>query len=330
MKAIPLNLLTLYADLAQSLVLSQGRGATIASKMAGGKKHLYAVERQGSRYVQRYIGPADRPDAKREAARIKRIADEAKIRKSTVSALKRAHVPAPDPYMGRLLEILSEEGLFSRGMVLVGTGAYQLYPCIVGAFLSAGLMTQDADLVVPGRAMLAVPNEEPLEKILQRADSTFEGRMNSDHKLPPVFVAKSGFRVDLLTPPRRTKELVVLKSLAASAVPLPYLDYLVEEPIEAVALYGSGVSVRVPAPERFAIHKLIVAGIRHATSTKVPKDLVQANSMLEALLARDANALRDAIADARARGPKWRKLIDAGLKKIGRGLDGGPLKTPAA
>ena len=322
MKQIPLNLLTLYADLTQALALSGGRGGTLASKTVGGQKHLYEVRRVGTTYTQNYIGPADRDDVKAAAARIKRTANEAKARKSTVSALKRARVPAPDPYMGRLLEVLSEQGLFERGVVLVGTGAYQLYPCIAGAFLSAGLMTKDVDLAIPYGVSFAGADPVPMEQILRRADPTFEARMNRDHKWAQVFVASSGFQVDLLTTPRRTKQPLHVKALSAAAVPLQFLDYLVAEPIEVVALYGAGVPVRVPAPERYAIHKLIVAEVRRATSVKAPKDLSQANDLLEALILRDPDVIVDAIADARSRGPKWRKLVDAGLKKIGRGLDG--------
>ena len=325
MKQIPLNFLTLYADLQQSLSLSNGRGGTIAVKTVHGKKRLYAVERQGSTYKQKYIGGAGDPAAQSSASRIKRAAEEAKVRKSTVSALKRARIPAPDLYMGRLLEVLAEAGIFEAGGVLVGTGAYQLYPCLVGAFLMSGLMTKDADLAVPPGAALVSGAAMPLEDILRRADPSFEARMNRDHKWPQVFVAQSGFQFDVLTTVRRTKGQVHLKALAAAAAPLHYLEYLIDEPVEAVALYGSGVLVKVPQPARYAIHKLIVSGLRSETSPKRQKDLLQSADIFDALEMREPGHVADAIEDARSRGPKWRKLIDQGLKQIGRGVDGLPL-----
>ena len=97
MKQIPLNFLTLYADLEQSLAVSNGRGGTVALKTVHGRKRLYAVERIGSGYKQKYLGPADDGKVQAKAASIKRTAEEAKVRKATVSALKRARIPASDP-----------------------------------------------------------------------------------------------------------------------------------------------------------------------------------------------------------------------------------------
>ena len=37
------------------------------------------------------------------------------------------------------------------------------------------------------------------------------------------------------------------------------MEYLAEESIEAVVLYGIGVLVRVPPPLRDAVHKLLIA-----------------------------------------------------------------------
>ncbi|MBL3684602.1 hypothetical protein F2981_18295 (plasmid) [Sinorhizobium meliloti] len=48
----------------------------------------------------------------------------------------------------------------------------------------------------------------------------------------------------------------------AAAQPLRFLDYLIYHPIRAVLLHGAGVLVNVPAPQRYAIHKLIVASRR--------------------------------------------------------------------
>ncbi len=322
MKKIPLNFLTLYADLQQSLGHSLGRGATVATRVVRGTKRLYAVERVGASYKQKYIGRAGEPKAEAAAKRIRRIVEEAKVRKATIAALKRARVGAPDAYMGRLLETLAEAGLFERGAVLVGTAAYQTYPCVVGRYLNSGHLTQDADVAVPLGVTLSGPIDDQvtLETILQRADPTFEARMNRDDKWPMVFVSESGFSVDVLTPLRRKPGPFALSTLGAAAIPLRYLDYVIEDPIEAVALYGSGVLVSVPQPARYAVHKLIVSGFRSHRSKKAPKDQLQATVLFEAL--DDSDTIADAIEDARRRGPKWRKAVDAGLKKISRGLDG--------
>ena len=60
-----------------------------------------------------------------------------------------------------------------------------------------------------------------------------------------------------------------------------------------LSTHGS-VLVRVPVPERFAIHKLIVSQLRHKSSSKPEKDLRQAAALIEALAERYTGALEDA------------------------------------
>ncbi len=64
-----------------------------------------------------------------------------------------------------------------------------------------------------------------------------------------------------------------------------FLDYLIEEPVQAVIVGGRGVLVNVPQPARFALHKLWTAGQRPpAEQAKVRKDRRQAAALLEVLL----------------------------------------------
>jgi hypothetical protein len=58
------------------------------------------------------------------------------------------------------------------------------------------------------------------------------------------------------------------------------------------------VLVRVPVPERYAVHKLIVAQMRGKTSAKPEKDLRQAATLIEALVERFPGAVEDALAAA--------------------------------
>jgi hypothetical protein len=53
--------------------------------------------------------------------------------------------------------------------------------------------------------------------------------------------------------------------------------------------------VRVPVPERYAIHKLIVSQLRTKTSSKPEKDLRQAATLIEALVERFPGAIEDAL-----------------------------------
>ncbi len=82
------------------------------------------------------------------------------------------------------------------------------------------------------------------------------------------------------------------------AIPLQHLAWLNEAPVQAVALHGAGIPVRVPSPARYGVRKLIVAQKRAAESVKRKKDLIQAKSLMEALERERPWAWKDAIDDA--------------------------------
>ncbi|MBU6299173.1 MAG: hypothetical protein KJS68_13100, partial [Alphaproteobacteria bacterium] len=69
-------------------------------------------------------------------------------------------------------------------------------------------------------------------------------------------------------------------------------------------------------PERYAIHKLIVAQRRAAsTRAKIVKDLAQAHALIGALVEDRPHALEEAYETAREHGPKWRDAIQRSLKQ---------------
>ena len=202
MRAIPLNLMTLYADLLQSAERSGEKLAgSVAVKTVKKKKYCYHTTKDGSARIERYLGPADDPSVQEQVAVIKAAAEHAKERRSTVSALKNARIASPSLVQGRILEVISNAGLFQRGMTLVGTVAYQTYPCLIGAHLPASAFaTNDIDLSVA--EFVAADEEEVIESILKRADPTFNPVWHPEDKLPRKFASKN-FEVDVLTSYRR-------------------------------------------------------------------------------------------------------------------------------
>lgn len=317
MRSIPLNLLTFYADLAQRVGADATPAASISRRLVGGARRIYAVL-PGTIRQQVYLGTVGDPAAEAKAAAHRRAADVARANRATVTLLKRAGIDGPDPNTGRVLAALASAGLFDAGLVLVGTGAFQVYPIVVGAHLSSSaLMTQDIDISLMRFAAPRAIDGEPLEAVLQRADPAFEAVMARTDTLPKKFRSTATkLEVDVVTSPGRSTAPVLMRSLQCSAEPLPYMDYLLADAISVVALYGAGVRVRVPAPERFAVHKLIVSQLRPDRSPKRTKDIVQAGEIIAAMRAREPDTIDDALADARERGPKWRKLIDAGLARV--------------
>lgn len=311
MQAIPLNLMTLYADLAQSMDI--GAAVSVSTKVIGGIRYLYASEREGMVWKQRLVGREGEPEAEAEAVRIRSANSQNRQRQTTVRALKAMGLPGPSIQLGRVMQAVADAGLFKRGLVLVGTGAYTTYAPLVGAFLPAQAMTTgDADLTVAKLAVTTDTAGEGLLSVLRNADKSFAPvRENDDSASPHRFAADDKFLVEILTPPRRGKGLrtVPVPGLGCSAVPLPFMDYLIEDSIETIALYRAGVQVRVPSPERYAVHKLIIAQRRDKRSAKKPKDLMQAKALIELLRANDPGSIEAALATARAKGKTWREPI---------------------
>lgn len=332
MRAIPLQFLTMYADLAQSFEFSDIGAGSISTRRVKGKAYLYVTTKDGSTRRQRSLGPAADPSVQAEARRITEAAARSRVRRTTVSTLKqKARIPSPTLPVGRVLEAVANAGLFKRGLTLVGTAAYQTYPCVIGAYLpSSAFMTNDIDLSVV--EFQAGDRNENIEAVLRRANPTFAPVWHAGDKLPKVFQAADGLRVDMLTKLGRGDQSVVpVAGLGCAAVALSFQEFPAEDTIETVALYGAGVLVRVPTPLRFAIHKLIVAQ-RRREIVKKQKDLQQAGDLIDVFLETDESALQDALDAARNRGKSWSTAINASLRAIGREARQGrpPLPTRAA
>jgi nucleotidyltransferase-like protein len=84
-------------------------------------------------------------------------------------------------------------------------------------------------------------------------------------------------RVDLLCPKRgAADDPVFIRRFGAAAQPLAYLDYLLAEPERALFIDGGAALVNVPAPARFAFHKLLVATLRPAAFQAKAEKVVRA------------------------------------------------------
>lgn len=104
--------------------------------------------------------------------------------------------------------------------------------------------------------------------------------------------------------------------IGESVQALRHLEVTFDGSRDAVSLYRSGVPIKVPAPERYALHKLIVAPLRSGTfREKRRKDLDQASWLLSVLSERRASELWSAWDDLCRRGRTWRERVDASLEE---------------
>jgi hypothetical protein len=270
---------------------------------------------------RKYVGP-DTPDIRDRIEEHKQAKGEYRERRHLIATLRRTGFQGPPDQTGKVLATLAAAGVFRLRACLVGTVAYQVYGPMLGVRLPhAILQTGDIDIAQFTTVSLAISEDEQvlsLLEVLQKAEPSFRVVPHLRGGATASYVTGSGSRVDVLTenrgPERDTPTR--LPALGTHALPLRFLDFLIYEEVPAAMLYDAGILVNVPAPARYAVHKLIVAQRRKGGAAKVDKDLKQAEALIDALVARRPHDLRDAWDEAQGRGPKWRELTTKGLSMI--------------
>jgi hypothetical protein len=335
MRQIPHAYQTLYSELAQrSLDASftsefsvEGRFVTNAVK---GRRYWYFDTRGEAGDKKRtYVGPVDDPEITKRVENFKDLKAGIRERRKLVSTLLReAYLPRPERQTGDIVEALAEAGFFRLRGVLVGTVAYGCYAPVLGMRLpGTAMVTADADFAQFHSISVAVEDEmPPVLEALKKVDPTFrEVAHETDGRLTTQFATRSGYKVEFLVPNRGSQDYsgrpAAMPALGgAAAQPLRFLDFLIYQPIRAVLLHGAGVPVTIPAPERYAVHKLIVATRRRTDNSgtaKSRKDLAQAQSLMEAIIEqRQADDLAEAFMEAYDRGPAWKDAITRAMEQL--------------
>lgn len=313
---IPLNLQTTYRDLLERQARRptpevEGSVALVENK---GSRYWVARRRIGSRVVETRIGP-DNDENRRTAEELRRqnddLRDWSRDTGRLVSQLRAAGMPTPTPGTGKLINALARVGLFRSGGVLAGTHAYGLYALELGVYPKHNLaMTEDVDIAASRSVSIISENRNSLATSLEGVG--LKPVSGPGEPNPVRWETTDGVVLDVLTPKRRGGEAAVRhEGLGLWAQALAYLDFSLEGAIEAVVLYREGIPVRIPAPERFAVHKLIVSASRRGTyRAKSEKDLAQAAWLIAALSESRPFELAAALDAARDRGPKWRRAIN--------------------
>jgi hypothetical protein len=320
-KPLTLALQTTYAELLEQCSLdafneSFPEAGTFVSKEMKGKRYWYFQLPASEGQRQRYVGP-ETPQLLEHIRQHRQARARRRTRLSLVSTLIRSGgLPRPIPRIGEAVAALAKAGVFRLRAVLVGTVAYQTYPGMLGTRLpSASMMTSDTNI------SLAVSDATgPMLDVLKTVDDSFRAVPHlHDGRRSVTYQASDGLRVDFLTPNegRDTDQPKRLAALGTDAEPLRFLDFLIHAPEPSVVLHGSGIYVMVPAPERYAVHKLIVAQRRVGPgNAKRSKDLVQSEVLLDRLVEQRPNELRDVWHEAKKRSPKWASYMRAGLEGI--------------
>lgn len=313
------DLLRLHLDARASELIG-----SIEERERNGRIYLYDKFRIGTAMRSRYLGEGTAELRARlgRAAELKAAEeDRRKTMARLVRVLRAEGFNGTDRDTGSLLLAFARAGVFRLGGTLVGTAAFALYQGELGLRFTSEELAQTGDIDFASFERLSVALADRVEEspgdILQAMKFDAVPGVE-DRQVWRWRQTRGTAMVEFLTPAFGEERVKPLPALGVSARALNYLNFLIAEPIPAVALYRSGVLVQIPRPERFAIHKLIVADRRRdgADQAKARKDRAQAAFLIEVLAEDRPEDLREAHQDALGRGPRWRERLGASLARM--------------
>jgi hypothetical protein len=326
------GLAAVYADMENSALNQDqplvGTPGSISIRENAGGSRFYVrqyYDYDGRKTDQYLGGPVGDPGADARAEEWKTRIAEAKDIVTSVRLLGREGYALLSPKHVAALAPLWKYKLFQAGALLVGTHAFEVIVNRLGIRVPV-FQTEDVDIARPTKlAVEALPKGGLLE-LLRESQIDF---VDVSGLRPGAPTAKykekrrSQFTFDLLMPASGDEpEIHPVPELGAHATALPYFRYLLTESQMGAALSNHGVvGVRVPVPERFALHKLIVSQLRIGRPAKSLKDLDQAAALIAALGENHPGAIEAAYAKTTV---SARKHIRRSLMQIRAKLDPHP------
>lgn len=320
---------TLYSELLQqleSLEVSSEIGSLkgiFVSKKVNKKTYWYLQSTRLGKQYQVYMGAesANLLQLIKNHKEQKNSFRESVYRKQELCAmLQKGGFFHPDPISGRILELLTESGIFDLGGVLIGSYAFSLY----GNMFGYRWEEKDHDLLHDESVTLAFdPLKINLPDILTQIERGFLPfpALNQKHPSTSFKFLNQKMCVDVLIPliKKDKQRPAFIPKLNMVARPLRFLDYLIQYPAKAAVVHKNGLLVNVPHPARFAFHKLIVSQRRPQTYTlKIKKDLRQANLLFKVLFDFRPFEVKEAWKDLKKRGKEWMRYTGKGLKALSK------------
>ncbi len=320
---------TAYAELAE-----QARTLELTNALPGLVGSFHKLARKGQDYWyfafrdlegkvrMCYVGPDD----ERVRALVKRFREARRpkvLEPQARSAIALGCAPTPPKHF-RIIKRLADHGFFRAGGVLVGTHAFIAMGNLLGVRWGDGAATLDVDFVHAGRNVsVALPADlqvgvhgalESLELGLLPI-TQFDGRAGAQYRNP----RDPELRLDFVTTGTRRGKPVVLEDLNLALQPLKFMEFSLEGTTQGCLIGRAGAcTVNLPAPARYAVHKLVVYGERPPSErTKARKDLLQAASLAEYhARSGEAAAFNAAWRDALGRGRGWKSRALEGKRAL--------------
>ena len=299
-------------------------GSFNAKSVKGRKYWYFQYTAPSGKLRQIYVGPDAEPGDRLKARKGRSGASAALGPLARTALALGCTAVLPRHY--RVVRRLADYGFFDAGGVLICTHAFLPYGNMLGLRWGGQDRPRDIDLAHAGKALaLALPNNLVVkidEAIVSLARgflpmSGLTGKAAGSNLIP----AEPDFRLDFLTPLHRGGDTpYVHPQLNVPVQPLPFMELSLEHVERAVVFCSEGaVLVNVPAPERYALHKLLVFGERSGTfRAKSNKDLAQAAHLLAYLWERCREPLHEALQDLMSRGKGWVARLRQGAQALNK------------
>lgn len=327
---LALSAQTAYAELAE-----RTRAFEMDNALSGISGSFHTLQRKGNAYwyfsyreagTERsrviYVGP----DNAQVRALVEKFRRERNTKALAPQALAAINLgcAANAPKHFRLIKRLAEYGLFRAGAVLVGTHAFLAFGNLLGVRWHDAVTTLDVDFAHAGRNVsVALPAdiEVNVHGALQSLEmgllpiTELDGSIGTQYRTP----IDAEMRVDFLTSRTRANKPVVVPALNIALEPLKFMEFALEGTTQGCVIGRTGAcTVNLPAPERYAVHKLLVYGERPvAQRTKATKDLLQVAALASYFAqSGQAHVFNTAWCDLVSRGRGWRSRARQGLAAL--------------
>lgn len=297
---IPLETQTLQAELLERMTGLEfqrtfgGLPGAFGKKTKNGNDHWYFRTSEGGHgRSEFYVGP-DTPQTRQLVEAYQSLRKDAEETEADLhrmaSMLLAGGCSATDHASSRVIRALASSGFFRQGGVLVGTHAFVALGNLLGVRWRGSSRTQDIDVASFRTLEVAVPPmTEGVWTTLEALNMGFLPTPGLDPRNPSTSYSIRGqkLRVDLLTTASRKGPFapVFIPRFNASALPMLFMDYLLEGSVKGLVINGGATLVNLPNPAHFGFHKILVSGERPVTEqAKARKDLAQAGELLTHLL----------------------------------------------
>lgn len=232
-----------------------------------------------------------------------------------------------DAGTGQVVSAMARAGVFRLAGTLVGTQAFRMYEGELGVRIGLDQAAVTEDIDIASFARLSIVLGDSVETSLSVIFSQLKFEPVPSLDPDKVWRWRQTDRttlVEFLTPSFSDDEGIRdLPALGVSAQRLHFLNFLISEPIQTPLLYRTSPLVQIPRPERYAIHKLVVADRRRdgPDALKARKDRAQAAFLIGVLSEERPHDLAEAYAIALGNGPAWRSRLSATLDRMPRAAE---------